>query len=185
MPALAHKMPPQRLRRSGAGHPEVSRMPEQAYKRCTKCGEIKPLSEYHRHSSLKDGRFNSCKVCERAKARQWHAANPGRSRQWERENPESVARTRKRARAKRADAERLERQKYQERYPEKTKARRVFAKALQTGKLVKPASCEDCGVRPEKTIDLHGHHHDYSKPLDVEWLCRACHGKRHRAEKQS
>jgi hypothetical protein len=39
--------------------------------------------------------------------------------------------------------------------------------------------CVKCG-NPES----HGHHHDYSKPLDVEWLCRTCHRKEHDAEKR-
>ena len=27
---------------------------------------------------------------------------------------------------------------------------------------------------------LHGHHEDYSQPLEVVWLCAPCHGLRHR-----
>ena len=30
--------------------------------------------------------------------------------------------------------------------------------------------CRKCG-NPESQM----HHHDYGRPLDVEWLCRACH----------
>ncbi len=26
---------------------------------------------------------------------------------------------------------------------------------------------------------VHAHHHDYSKPLDVEWLCKDCHWQQH------
>lgn len=36
--------------------------------------------------------------------------------------------------------------------------------------------CVDCG-----TAKSQAHHHDYSKALDVTWLCAACHGRRHRA----
>ena len=61
--------------------------------------------------------------------------------------------------------------------PLKTKARSMVNKRVQTGTIVKPEVCEECesgGTR------LEGHHEDYSKPLDVEWLCTICHGKRHR-----
>lgn len=48
--------------------------------------------------------------------------------------------------------------------------------ALQRGELVKPIACQRCGSQSR----LVGHHGDYSKPLDVEWLCGACHRAWHR-----
>ena len=43
-------------------------------------------------------------------------------------------------------------------------------------KLRPPENCETCGV-----LDtwLQRHHDDYSKPLEVRWLCRSCHQKHH------
>lgn len=35
-------------------------------KRCTKCGEEKPLSEYHRNRRVKSGYTSSCKACRKA-----------------------------------------------------------------------------------------------------------------------
>jgi hypothetical protein len=33
-------------------------------RKCTKCGEIKPLDEYNRHESYKDGHRRQCKRCD-------------------------------------------------------------------------------------------------------------------------
>ena len=60
---------------------------------------------------------------------------------------------------------------WRKRNPEKQKAWWAFNNALRAGKLVAPFSCAKCG-----SVDrLDGHHPDYSKPLEVVWLCRPCH----------
>lgn len=55
-------------------------------------------------------------------------------------------------------------------------AQQYLAKHRQRGMVRPPARCEDCSKRTRKLV---AHHADYNKPLDVGWLCRACHGVRH------
>lgn len=51
--------------------------------------------------------------------------------------------------------------------------------ALFTGKVVKPLTCESCGKQP-KPHALHAHHPcGYDEPLNVQWLCVACHERVH------
>lgn len=60
---------------------------------------------------------------------------------------------------------------------EQTRARGKVRDAVRYGKIIKPDRCEQCGeITPRRFLD--GHHEDYSKPLDVIWLCRSCHGLR-------
>jgi HNH endonuclease len=44
-------------------------------KTCSKCRQQKPLSDFHRHTTAKDGRRPDCKVC--VKERQMASVNPG------------------------------------------------------------------------------------------------------------
>ena len=62
-------------------------------------------------------------------------------------------------------------EKYRTNNPEKRKAQSVIAHAIQSGKIKRPSVCSICNIQciPE------GHHPDYSKPLEVVWVCKNCH----------
>ncbi len=55
------------------------------------------------------------------------------------------------------------------------RAHRQARTALERGELIPPKNCQECG----KESKLDKNHDDYDKPLDVRWLCRACHKNRH------
>ena len=61
-------------------------------KRCTKCGEVKALSEFQKDRTRKDGHRFYCKVCASKKARELQQANPERGkeikRKWYQANQE-------------------------------------------------------------------------------------------------
>lgn len=59
--------------------------------------------------------------------------------------------------------------------PIKEQARRYVYNAIRDGKLARPDRCSNCGC----SCEPHGHHDDYSKPLDVRWLCVPCHAAVH------
>ena len=53
----------------------------QEMKQCTKCREVKPLSEFHRDRKKKDGLTPSCKICNCSRARGHHKTAPPSSEQ--------------------------------------------------------------------------------------------------------
>ena len=57
----------------------------------------------------------------------------------------------------------------------KNSARAYLRIYLKRGKIIK-GNCVICGTSEK----IEGHHHDYHKPLDVTWLCRSCHSKKHK-----
>ena len=44
-------------------------------KRCTKCGEVKPLDEYHKDKRRGDGRRSDCRTCVKARDAEHYQAN--------------------------------------------------------------------------------------------------------------
>lgn len=59
--------------------------------------------------------------------------------------------------------------------PEKFKARNAVSNGIRDGRIQRGSECYFCG----NVERLQAHHYDYTKPLDVFWLCSGCHGKLH------
>lgn len=57
----------------------------QTFKRCTTCGESKPLFDFHLHSGRKDGHTNKCKPCAKAAATASRQARLEQVRAYDRE----------------------------------------------------------------------------------------------------
>ena len=136
-------------------------------KPCRRCGEVKSLGEFYRHSQMADGHLNFCKDCKRTENRANRQANIEHYRAYDRQRstlPERQAHTTMVVRRMR------------ENHPEKYKAHTRLNNAVRDGKITRQP-CEVCGTNKH----VHAHHDDYSKPLDVIWLCAAHHKARHKA----
>lgn len=131
-------------------------------KKCNQCGEVKNLSEFYREARNSDGLRGNCKECVCSRSRGWYWAHPERAsanfKRWARENPERRAAN--------------------QGTPQQLRARYTLKNAMKRGEITKPTTCEHCHRKIAKA-KLHGHHPDYEKPLEVEWLCTTCHSAEH------
>lgn len=67
------------------------------------------------------------------------------------------------------------RKRWESKSPEKRAAHIILGNAVRDGIVNKPENCSVCGA----TGRIHGHHEDYTKPLDVIWCCPKCHVQLH------
>jgi hypothetical protein len=134
---------------------------EQVMKFCFKCERGLPLSEFYKHPQMKDGHLNKCKDCTKKDAKENRNKNIEYYRQYDRDreyrkNPAYL-------------------KKYRAANKQRTRAHRMVSYHVSKGNLT-AQPCERCGT----TERVEAHHEDYSKPLDVMWLCSIHHKARHK-----
>jgi hypothetical protein len=135
-------------------------------KPCSKCGEMKPLDAFYKHPMMHDGHLSKCIECTKADVRSNRAARAEYYRAYDRMR----AKDPKRVAARREEARKNPRPR-QEPDPVKRAARVAVGNAVRDGVILRSPECEICAV----PCETHGHHEDYSKPLEVIWVCTACH----------
>lgn len=118
---------------------------------CRRCQKEKLKSEFNQNRKSKDGLQSYCRGCQADYIAEWDAGKGNREK----------------------------RSKYVARCEAKTPGRKtanyVLRKAILAGIIVKPEWCEiDACEKPPI-----GHHEDYNKELEVMWLCRRHHRRRH------
>jgi len=127
-------------------------------KKCFKCGEVKPLSDFYKHKEMADGHVNKCKDCNKKDVTKNRKDKIDYYREYDRN------------RGSRQTSE--YQRNYRNEYPMKYAAHVMISNAVRDGRVIKKNNCEQCGL---ETKNIHGHHDDYAKPLEVRWLCPPCH----------
>ena len=130
--------------------PRAQQFAQHRTRRCPRCQESKPLDEFG--TRLRRGKRDPlpyCKRCHQDYWREWYYTKGGSKK----------------------FGEAVER--YHAKYPERHAARQIAQEALRVGKIVSLP----CAARAKGGCkgDLQMHHPDYSKPLDIVWLCRTHH----------
>ena len=137
-------------------------------KECFKCKSIKPIDEFYKHPSMGDGHLNKCKECCKSDATKHRNENIERVRAYDRERSKTESRIALAIEVTRA---------WRAQDKRRTKAHNAVAREIKKGTLLRQP-CEVC-ANPKSVA----HHDDYDKPLDVRWLCYACHRQHHLREK--
>lgn len=138
-------------------------------KTCFKCDRTLPLTEFYRHPRMADGHVGKCKACARADVSAYAQENPDviRKRKLDYSRTEAGKAVLRRSYAKR-----------KVKHPDRLKVNGIVGNAMKLGKLT-PLPCFVCGAAKTE-----GHHADYSRPLDVVWLCKKHHVEVHQLAKQ-
>lgn len=148
-------------------------------KRCFKCLCEKPLDAFYTHGAMGDGRLGKCKECTRADVRANRLAKIDHYRAFDKSRasmPHRVAARKEYAQT--PEGKRAYQRAHKAstlRYPDRNKARTTLGNAVRDGRVIPWPVCAipECSGKP------HGHHPDYSRPLDVVWLCDKHHKEAH------
>ena len=119
---------------------------------CIECSTEKPPREFYGSNKSR------CKACVRARSLAHRRNHLEAMRAYDRERSKLPHRV--------ANGVRVSRE-WRRKHRDRLRAHNAAARA----QLSPPIACEGCGLAKP----LNKHHHDYSRPLVVVWLCKPCH----------
>ena len=145
--------------------------------KCFKCLADKSEDFFYKHPAMANGFLGKCKECTKKDAKKHRELNLEKIKKYDRNRPNYKER-----RIKNNDWAKKNREKVNKigrRWAAKNRHKRnahlKVLRAIKSGKIIR-GPCERCGTKNE----IEGHHEDYSKPLQVMWLCILHHKERHR-----
>ena len=133
---------------------------------CTNCKILQPLDNFYRDSHVKSGYHAQCKKCSKIQILNIHVKNQKKERikankYYHEHKVDIMKRVKKYNKEKCKD------------YVIKNKAYCKVYSCIKKGKIIK-MPCAYCGSK-----NVHAHHADYNKPLEIIWLCPIHHRQIH------
>lgn len=149
---------------------------------CCRCGQSQPEFNFYRTGlSKNDGFSYACRSCSRLRVSNGWKSLPKEEKLRRARRPYNVEKKRENYQQRKIDPQKRQvdlesARRRKKNHPEKFKARKLAQDAVKNGTLVRPTVCDGCNLEKDR---IEGHHPDYSKPLEVIWLCVSCHRKIH------
>jgi hypothetical protein len=150
---------------------------------CLECNVNKPLTEYYAHAQMQDGHLNKCKDCVKNRVHKHRKNNLDAVRDYDKKRNLLPHRAIARKNYLNTENGKIARKKallnYKNNHPLKYAAQVIVGNAIRNGELIRSKNCSECN----SDYKIEGHHDDYTKPLQVKWLCELCHKEWHRHNK--
>lgn len=140
-------------------------------KKCKRCGEDDQQNFYKNYSGV-------CRSCKKEDATIYRRKNINKVRAYDRsrgnrQTPEYRKTSSYKESRKKSEF------KWRKENPHKINAHSLVAKAIKAKTLTKKP-CQNCG-----NVKVEAHHTDYSRPLDVIWLCDKHHKEVHKQTRET
>lgn len=132
-------------------------------KQCSKCKQIKPLSEFYKDKSKRDGFYSSCTLCHSAQSRKYQKSAKGKASQkkrylkWQRSQKGKIYST-----------------NYTKFNSNKCRVRRMVNDAVKRHRML-PANHWDCVCCGRKAQEYHHKNYSFVNAFDVSPICIPCH----------
>lgn len=159
-------------------------------KRCSKCKQIKPLSEFSKNRTKLDGLNYQCKTCRNRWKKQYRQTQKGKvtesaylktakgkvaRKRYQQSEKGRQVRKRASKHYQQSEKGKVARERYQQNNPKQMKARSAVMIAVESGQLPHPDTLQ-CHYCPKRAKEYH-HHKGYAPEhwLDVVPICVDCH----------
>ena len=144
---------------------------------CKHCNTEKPTENFYASSKSK------CKECVKSDVRLYRKQNLDRIQEYDRQRSSLPHRIQAQKEYIKTDAGKQAKKKafgvYRKKHPMVYASHVITNNAIRDGKLLPANICSVCN----STGKIEKHHDDYTKPLEVRWLCEQCHKQWHRHNK--
>ena len=150
---------------------------------CLDCNVEKPLWDFYKHSKMQDGHLNKCKSCVKERVKTHREKNIQKIKEYDKQRGMLPHRVKARKEYMQTEQGKIARKKaiisYRKTFPMKYAAHVITGNAIRDKKITKINYCSECNSNKQ----IQAHHDDYTKPLEIRWLCDLCHKKWHKHNK--
>lgn len=144
---------------------------------CKHCNTDKPDEDFY------DSNPSKCKECIKSAVRRNREQNIEKYREYDKQRGNEPHRVKARKEYIKTEAGKQAKKRamdaYKKRSPMVYASHVIVGNAIRNGTLTPWQVCSVCN----STEKIEGHHDDYTKPLEVRWLCEKCHKEWHRHNK--